>query len=161
MASSGVLSSTWPHVYVLPSGHVLRKDHACERRDANLRNRRRASRSSTILIAEHGGRFGSLPPSSPMPPPISSIHENHVRFLQAAAPPPPPALTNIGTECWGQCAETDGPCAFCGTRGACCRFEWTETHAPTMWQSCPQRSKARTDSKNGFMYQIRIIETKP
>merc|ERR1719445_1165702 len=33
-------------------------------------------------------------------------------------------VQNEGEDCWKECNKTQGPCAFCGAGGLCCRHGW-------------------------------------
>ena len=33
-------------------------------------------------------------------------------------------LKNVGKNCWRSCGKKQGPCAWCGTQGMCCRIGW-------------------------------------
>ena len=36
-------------------------------------------------------------------------------------------LINDGKDCWANCGNQQGPCNWCGSKGVCCRVDWSDT----------------------------------
>ena len=65
---------------------------------------------SSINIMMAAGRLQPATPANP--------------FDIFAKDDPAAPLRHLNADCWSKCNKQNGPCAWCGTKGMCCRRGW-------------------------------------